>query len=389
MTLAVPEEDLRHSVRTWLAEHLVGPFRSLERTNLDDPGAWRLRVAWERELASAGYVGLSWPASVGGREVGIDELLAFAEEYAAAGGPDRAGFFGEQLIGPAIVVHGTPELRERFLPPILRGEEFWCQGYSEPGAGSDLAALTTRAVLRGDEWSIDGQKVWTSLAQFADWIFVLCRTDWSAPRHRGLSLLLCPLDQPGIDIRPIRQLTGGTEFNEVFFDGARTAAANVVGPVNGGWRVAMSLLGFERGTAFLAQQRAFAGELDAVLDLARRTGRDRHPIVRQRLARLWSELQIMKYSGLRSFEAHRAGQAPGPEASVAKLLWSHWHQRLGDLAMELGGPASTVAGPGPLAELQRAFLFCRQDTIAAGSSEIQRTVVGERVLGLPPEPRVL
>src|SRR4051794_34041756 len=213
-------DDLRSSVRAWLTEHFVGEYRDLNRSNLDDPAAWQIRVRWERELAQGGFVGLAWPANAGGREASIMAQLAFAEEYAAAGAPDRASFFGEQLLGPTLIVHGTSEQRDRFLPPILRGEQFWCQGYSEPEAGSDLAALSTRAVPDGDQWVITGQKVWTSLAQFADWIFVLCRTDPDAPRHQGLSLLLCPLDQPGVEVRPIRQLTGGQEFNEVFFDGA-------------------------------------------------------------------------------------------------------------------------------------------------------------------------
>ena len=232
-------------------------------------------MAWERELAAGGWVGLSWPASVGGREASLHERLIFDEEYVAAEAPARAGFFGEQLLGPTMIIHGTDEQKRRFLPAILRGDEFWCQGYSEPGAGSDLANVATRAVRDGGDWVIDGQKVWTSLAQFADWIFVLCRTDPDAPRHRGLSLLLCPLDQPGVEVRPIRQLTGEAEFNEVFFDGARTRGGPwSLGDGHDGWRVAMSVLGFERGTAFLAQQRDFVREYDAVVDVVRRRGGD-------------------------------------------------------------------------------------------------------------------
>ncbi len=367
----------------WLAEHLVDEYRALRRTDIDDPAAWAVRVAWERKLAGAGFIGLAWPASAGGREASIVEQLAFAEEYAAAGAPDRAGFFGEQLLGPTLIVHGTDQQRQRFLPPILRGEQFWCQGYSEPGAGSDLASLTTRAVRDGNDWVITGQKVWTSLAQFADWIFVLCRSDPDAPRHRGLSLLLCPLDQAGIDIRPIRQLTGGQEFNEVFFDGARTSHDLVVGPVHGGWQVAMSVLGFERGTAFLGQQRAFELEYAAVVEIARQRGVIDDPVLRQRLLRAWSELQIMRFTGLRTFEAHLAGTAPGPGASTDKLFWSQWHQRLGSLSMDVGGPAALVLDDGRLDDLQHVFLFSKQDTISAGSSEIQRNIIAERVLGLP------
>ena len=376
------EDRFREEVRSWLSEHLTDQQRAIGRTSLASPAAWKERVAWERELAEGGWVGLSWPAAVGGRQASLHERLIFDEEYAAADAPARAGFFGEQLLGPTMIIHGTDEQKSRFLPAILRGDEFWCQGYSEPGAGSDLANVATRAVRDGDDWIIDGQKVWTSLAQFADWIFVLARTDPDAPRHRGLSLLLCPLHQPGVDVRPIRQLTGEAEFNEVFFDGARTAADLVVGDVHDGWRVAMSVLGFERGTAFLAQQRDFVREYDAVLAMVRDRGKAEDPVVRDRLARAWVGLQIMRFTGLRTVSAISSGKAPGSEVSVGKLFWSQWHQRLVELAMDLGGPEAMVLAGGQLDILQHGFLFSRQDTIAAGSSEIQRNIIGERVLGL-------
>ena len=344
------EERFREHVRAWLAEHLTAEQRAIRRTSLASPEAWNQRVAWERELAAGGWVGLSWPASVGGREASLHERLIFDEEYVAAEAPARAGFFGEQLLGPTMIIHGTDEQKRRFLPAILRGDEFWCQGYSEPGAGSDLANVATRAVRDGGDWVIDGQKVWTSLAQFADWIFVLCRTDPDAPRHRGLSLLLCPLDQPGVEVRPIRQLTGEAEFNEVFFDGARTAADLVVGAVGDGWRVAMSVLGFERGTAFLAQQRDFVRQYNAVVAIVRRRGGAADPVVRDHLARAWAGLQIMRFSGLRTVSAITGGKAPGPEVSVGKLFWSQWHQRLVELAMDLRGPEAMVLAGGELDE---------------------------------------
>jgi alkylation response protein AidB-like acyl-CoA dehydrogenase len=353
---------------------------------MDDPRTWARRVAWERELAQQCWVGLDWPAEYGGLGASLLHQLVFEEEYAAARAPARAGFFGEHLLGPTLLVHGTESQKRRFLPRIAAGEEFWCQGYSEPGAGSDLAGVSSRAVRDGGEWVISGQKIWTSLAQFADWIFVLCRTDPDAPRHRGLSLLLCPLHQPSVEVRPIRQLTGDREFNEVFFDGARTAADMVVGAPGDGWRVAMTVLGFERGIAFLGMQRGFEREFAAVAALA---GEDAHPSasIRHRVVDAWVGLQVMRAIGLRTVSAYAAGQAPGPEASIGKLYWSHWHQRLGSLAMDVGGMSSTtVDGPEELARLQRMFLFSRQDTIAAGSSEIQRTIIGERVLGLPREP---
>jgi alkylation response protein AidB-like acyl-CoA dehydrogenase len=381
------EEDFRLQVRRWLAEHLTDEFRSLHRTGVEGPEAWATRVTWEKELAAGNWVAMSWPKAYGGRGATLHEQLIFDTEYARSDAPSRASFFGEQLLGPTMMMHGTEDQKRRFLPAIVRGEQYWCQGYSEPDAGSDLANVATRAERRGEQWVIDGHKVWTSFGQYSDWIFVLCRTDPDAPRHRGLSLLLCPLDQPGIDIRPIRQLTGGAEFNEIYFNGAVTDADLVLGPVNEGWRVAMSVLGFERGTAFLAQQRGFARELDHVVTLAKVNGRIAHRPTRDRLARAWGELEVMRYLGLRTISVLGAGRAPGSESSVTKLFWSHWHQRLGDLAMEVAGASATVLTDGRLDEMQYNLLFSRQDTIAAGSSEIQHNILGERVLGLPPEPR--
>jgi alkylation response protein AidB-like acyl-CoA dehydrogenase len=248
--------------------------------------------------------------------------------------------------------------------------------------------VQTRAVLDGDEWVVTGQKVWTSLAHWSDWAFLLCRTDPDAPKHKGLSYLLCPMRQPGIEVRPIVQVTGTSEFNEVFFDCARTAAANVVGEVNGGWRVAMGTLAFERGTSTFGQQIGFERELDEVVEAARRTGAAGDPVTRQRLASAWTGLRLMRWNGLRALAAWQDGQ-PGPEASITKLCWASWHRALGELAMDVLGLAAEI-GAGPPYELtpaQRLFLFTRADTIYAGSNEIQRTIVGERVLGLPPEPK--
>jgi alkylation response protein AidB-like acyl-CoA dehydrogenase len=381
------DDEFRSEIRSWLADHLTDDLRAIGRTSLASHETWSQRVAWERELASGRWVGVSWPASAGGRGVSSVQRMIFDEEYAAADAPPRAGFFGEQLLGPTMILHGTEQQRQRFLPAILRGETFWCQGYSEPCAGSDLASVATRAVRDGNEWVIDGQKIWTSLAQFADWIFLLCRTDPDAPRHRGLSLLLCPLRQPGVEVRPIRQLTGDCEFNEVFFDGARTDADMVLGGEGAGWQVAMSVLGYERGTAFLAQQRDFVREYTATLARIQSRGAAGDPVVRQQLARAWTGLEIMRFTGLRTLSAVAGGRTPGPEVSIGKLFWSHWHQKMVELAMDLSGPDSMVLDGGRLDHLQHGFLFSRQDTIAAGSSEIQRNIIGQRVLGLPPERR--
>jgi len=381
------QQRFRAEVRGWLQEHLTDELRSLSRDEMDDPKAWELRARWEAELASAGYVGLSWPVEYGGRGASLREQLAFDEEYAIAAAPDRAGFFGEQLLGPLLLAHGSAEQRARFLPRILAGTEFWCQGYSEPGAGSDLAGVRTRATLRDGQWHIEGQKIWTSLAQFADWIFVLCRTDPESTRHHGLSLLLCPLGQPGVDIRPIRQLTGGREFNEVFFDGARTEADLVVGDVGRGWQVAMAVLGFERGTAFLGRQRVFARQYEDLLQRFRgRPLAQRDGGLRDELVQAWIELQVMRAMGLRTVQAYANGGVPGPEGSVGKLFWSQWHQRVGELALRVDGLAGALLAGGRLSEQQYELLFSRQDTIAAGSSEIQRNILAERVLGLARQP---
>jgi alkylation response protein AidB-like acyl-CoA dehydrogenase len=310
--------------------------------------------------------------------------VIFHEEYARASAPRSVNHFGEELIGPTLIAFGTPEQQHRFLPKIKSLDELWCQGYSEPGAGSDLAGVGTTARLVDGEWSVTGQKVWTSLAHVADWCFVVARTEPGSTRHRGLSYLLVPMKQPGVDVRGIRQLTGTAEFNEVFFDDARTDASLVVGEPGDGWRIAMGTLAFERGVATLGQQVGFRRELDAVVELARRTGAYDDPVVRDKLARARLELDVMRAHAERTL----ANTAPGAgEASVAKLLWANWHRQLGELAMEVQGAASMITLPGDLDPWQRLYLFSRADTIYGGSNEIQRNILAERVLGLPREHR--
>lgn len=291
--------------------------------------------------------------------------MIFHEEYAEADAPAKVDIVGEGLLGPTLIAFGTPEQKERFLPRIRSLEELWCQGYSEPGAGSDLASVQTRATLEGGQWVINGQKIWTSNAHYSDWIFVLCRTEPGSQRHQGLSYLLVPMDQPGIEVRPIRQLTGTSEFNEVFFDGAVTARENVVGRPGEGWKIAMATLGFERGTAMLGHQVGFRRQLDAIIA---GTSPD------ERLTRAWLELHVMRSHTLRTLN-----DDPGPEASVLKLFWAGWHRRLGELALDSLGPESMIDDN----EWQRLFLFSRAETIYGGSDEIQREIIAHRVLGLP------
>jgi alkylation response protein AidB-like acyl-CoA dehydrogenase len=383
------DEAFREEVRTWLREHLVGEYATLGSGGgpADETG-WDVRMEWERELGKAGWIGLGWPQEYGGRGATITQQLIFNEEYARGNAPARASFFGEGLLGPTLIAFGTEEQKHRFLPGILKATELWCQGFSEPDAGSDLANVKTRAILDGDEWVVNGQKVWTTLAHHADWIFNVCRTDPDAPKRKGLSFLLLPMDQPGIEVKPLKQLTGSAEFNEVFFTDARTSADLVVGAVNEGWKVAMGTLGFERGTAFLAQQLRFEQECQEVIDYAEKHDLAGDPLVRQKLADAWIGVQIMKYNGFRSITQLLATGSPGPEASIGKLYWSHWHRHLGELEMELMGPWSEVlAGPGyELEEFQSSFLLSRAETIYTGSTEIQKNIIGERVLGLPREP---
>jgi len=383
------DSAFRAEIRQFLQTHLVGEFAELggRGGSGDETYGFDVRLRWERVLAEGGWTCLGWPVAYGGRGASISEQVIFHEEYARAAAPGRVSVMGEGLLGPTLIHYGTEAQQQRFLPPIRQGSELWCQGYSEPGAGSDLASVQTRAAPDGDQWVLDGQKVWTSLAQQADWCFVLCRTDPGSRRHRGLSYLLVPMDQPGIEVRPITQLTGTNEFNEVFFDGARTDRANVVGTPGEGWRVALATLAFERGVALLGHQLGFVRELDRITAVARDNGRSRHPVIRQRLAQAHAELAIMRYNILRSLAGIDGPVAP-PEASIAKLFWGSWHRRLGELALDVLGPAATVlAGDGGVSEIQRSFLFSRAETIYGGSNQIQRNIIGERVLGLPPEPK--
>ena len=385
-------DAFRAEARDWLTHALDGEFRVVRGRGGpgDEHALFEERLAWEKALGAAGWTCLQWPKEYGGRDASLLEQVVFYEEYARAGGPGRVGLVGEGLIGPTILHFGTDEQRARFLPRIASGEEQWCQGYSEPNAGSDLANITTRAERDGDEWVIDGQKVWTSLAHWSQWCFVLARTDRDAPRHRGISYLLVPMDQPGIEIRPIEQITGTSEFNEVFFDGARTRSDLVVGEVNGGWKVAMGTLAFERGALTLGQQLGFVHEWQEITATARERGITDDPVVRQRLAQAWIELEIMRYTAMRGLTALSRGDVTR-ETSIGKLFWAQLHRGMGELAMDVLGPWSQIAEAAPyeLTRAQAMFLYTRADTIYGGSNQIQRNIIGERVLGLPPEPKVV
>ncbi|BBY64532.1 acyl-CoA dehydrogenase IpdE1 [Mycolicibacterium helvum] len=385
-------EEFRAEVRQWLADNLVGEYAALK--GLGGPGreheAYEERLAWNRHLAAAGLTCLGWPVEHGGRGLSVAHRVAFYEEYAKANAPDKVNHFGEELLGPTLIAFGTPEQQQRFLPRILDVTELWSQGYSEPGAGSDLANVATSAVLDGDEWVINGQKVWTSLAHWAQWCFVVARTEKGSKRHAGLSYLLVPLDQPGVEIRPIIQLTGDSEFNEVFFTDARTDAGLVVGEPGDGWRVAMGTLTFERGVSTLGQQIRYARELSGIAELAKTTGAIDDPLIRERLARSWAGLQTMRSYALATMDVEQRGSRwasdiGGGQDNVSKLLWANWHRDLGELAMDIKGKSGLLLADGEFDEWQRLFLFSRSDTIYGGSNEIQRNIIAERVLGLPRE----
>ena len=380
-------EDFRAEVRQWLADNLVGEYAALK--GLGGPGreheAFEERRAWNQHLAAAGLTCLGWPEEHGGRGLTVAHRVAFYEEYAKADAPDKVNHFGEELLGPTLIAYGTPEQQQRFLPGILDVTELWSQGYSEPGAGSDLANVSTAAELVGDEWVINGQKVWTSLAHWAQWCFVVARSEKGSKRHAGLSFLLVPLDQPGVQIRPIIQLTGDSEFNEVFFDDARTEASLVVGEPGDGWRVAMGLLTFERGVSTLGQQIQYAREHSNLVELAKRTGAADDPLIRERLTRSWTGLKAMRSYSLATMDVEGGGQAAPGKDNVSKLLWANWHRELGEIAMEVQGTAGLTLDNGEFDEWQRLYLFSRSDTIYGGSNEIQRNIIAERVLGLPRE----
>lgn len=377
-------------VRDWLGKHLTGRFADLVgRGGSGNEEFYELRLEWERELHAGGWTGLGWPAEYGGRPASMTQRVLFEYEYAKAGAPYRAGFQGTNLLGPTLIAHGTPEQKQRFLPRILAGEEVWCQGFSEPGAGSDLASVRTRAVLDGTEWVVDGQKIWTSHAHQADWIYLLVRTDPAAPRHRGLSMLLVPMRQRGIEVRAIRGMAGNSEFNEVFLSGARTDRALVVGELNQGWKVAMSTLEHERGIAMLGYQNQFESEFASVLRAAREQGSVADAGLRQRLVDSFVGLNVMRYITLRTLTSLlRPGGEGGAQTSLLKLVWPRWHQELGELEMDLLGASSQIVGDDyELDPFQRTYLLSRAESIYGGTRQIHLNIVAERLLGLPRDPR--
>ncbi|MGZ4707104.1 MAG: acyl-CoA dehydrogenase family protein [Acidimicrobiales bacterium] len=409
LTYPPEAEAFRVEIRKWLEDNLPDGWFEPGFT-MDAEAKVQFHKEWTTTLFEGGWICATWPQEYGGKGLSTMEAVVLNEEFARAGAPLRADFFGDTLVGPTILQWGSEEQKKFFLPKILSGEIAWCQGFSEPDAGSDLANLGTKAVLDGDEWVINGQKIWTTQGFIADYIFVLCRTDPDAPKHKGISYLLCPMDQPGIEVRKITQIDGAAEFAEVFFTDARCPKQNVVGEVNNGWAIAMTTLGFERGTSATTGYRRFEKELEVIIEAARANGRIEDPTVRQELALAWSKVQIMRINGLRSLTSvvqNKKDLGVATLGATNKMFWSEYHQRVMNLAIDVLGPDGQVltgdptveeAVPGygarrtsevyPSSALQSSFFFSRSETIWGGTSQIQRNIVGERVLGLPKEPKL-
>jgi alkylation response protein AidB-like acyl-CoA dehydrogenase len=379
------EERFRAELRAWLAANPPGD----EPDRLDDWVAYG--KAWQRTLYEAGWCGVHWPKQYGGRGASLIEQIIFQEEMARARTPLLINLAGLTMGGPVLIAHGTDAQKRRHLQAILAADEIWCQGFSEPNAGSDLAALKTRAALDGDSFIVNGQKVWTSFARYADWCMLLVRTDPDAPKHKGITFLLAHMHSPGITVRPLRQISGEEDFNEVFFEDVRVPRANVIGQINAGWDIAITTLMHERQTLIFSRQLQSRVALNDLLSLARRhpaaTPAARQPLLRQKLAAAYIDSEAMKYTALRNLTKTLRGGVPGPEGSIEKLFWSEMYQRLLDTAVELEGPYGQLLKGSPHTLDDGAWphlmLYSRGRTIAAGSSEIQRNIIAERVLGLP------
>ena len=393
LSFSAADEQFREEIAGWLRDNLCGEFEEIRFRG--GPGDEHMyveeRKAWEARMHRGGWTCIGWPREYGGRAASIEQQVIFNEEYARAGGPGRMGHIGETLTGPTLIAFGSQEQKQRYLPGILRGEELWCQGYSEPNAGSDLANVKTRARFDEDsqQWQISGQKVWTSLAHESQYCFVLARTDPDSLGHKGLGFFLVAMDQPGVEVRPIEQLTGTSEFNEVFFDEAVCSAQDIVGLPGEGWKVAMGLLGFERGVSTLGQQMLFQNEFDEIIRVARENGAAQDPAIRQRIADAHVGLRIMRFNSMRMLSGGGDDGSLQKEAMIYKLYWATWHRNLGKLAMDILGAESEIldAGPYELNRLQSMYLFTRSDTIYGGTNQIQRNIIAERALGMPREPR--
>jgi alkylation response protein AidB-like acyl-CoA dehydrogenase len=393
-TLTPEQQSFRDEVRSWLSRNLPADWASKTQAATDVPReeAYAFLREWQRRMYEAGFVGVTWPKESGGRGLTFMEEMILQEEMALAKAPGVLNILAVGMAGPTINAYGTDEQKKRYPPKMLSCEEIWCQGYSEPNSGSDLASLQTRAVKDGDHYVINGQKVWTSLAHIADWMMLLARTDPSAPKHKGITYFLLDMHAPGVTVKPLKQITGDAEFNEVYFDNVRVHESQILGGLNNGWAVGLTTLMYERLALGFGLQVRLRIALDGLVDLARRSTKDgapatRDPLMRQKLAQMWIDTEVFKYTGARAITKLLKGELPGPEASAGKMMWVEGHQRVQEMAMELQGPyAQLMSGSRWAVEnglWQYGFLRSRANSIEGGTTEIQKNIIGERVLGLP------
>ncbi len=393
-TLTPEQASFRDEVRAWLEKNLPKGWveRLREGSDVPRPEAYEFLRDWQRKMYEAGFVGLTWPKEYGGRGLTFMEELILAEEMAVQKAPPVLNILAIGMAGPTIIAYGTEEQKKRYPAKMLSCEEIWCQGYSEPNAGSDLASLQTRAVKDGEHYVVNGQKVWTSLAHVSDWMMLLARTDPDAPKHKGITYFLLDMHSPGITVKPLKQITGDAEFNEVYFDNVRVHESQVLGGLNNGWAVGLTTLMYERLALGFGLQVRLRIALDGLIELARHVKKNgapatKDPVLRQKLAQLWIDTEVFKYTGARAITKLLKGEVPGPEASSGKMMWVEGHQRVQELAMEIEGPFSQLMRGSKWAVAeglwQHTFLRSRANSIEGGTTEIQRNIIGERVLGLP------
>jgi len=391
-TLTPEQQAFRERTRSWLKANIPPEWKALGSTEVPRPEAFDFLRKWQKKMHEGGLIGATWPKEYGGQGLTFVEEMILHEEMALQKAPPMLNILGVGMAGPTIIAYGTEEQKKRYPEKILNCEEIWCQGYSEPNAGSDLAGLQTRAVKDGEHYIINGQKVWTSLAHMADWMMLLARTDPEAPKHKGITYFLLDMRLPGVTVKPLKQITGDAEFNEVFFDNVRVHERQILGGLNNGWGVGLTTLMYERLALGFGLQMRLRIALESLIDMARRvekTGRSvtKDPVMRQKIAQLWIDTEALKYTGSRAITKLLKGELPGPEASTGKMGWVETHQKLQELAMEIEGAYSQLMKGSERAidggVWQHGFLRSRANSIEGGTTEVQKNIIGERVLGLP------